>query len=139
MKIRSNHLVTATALTLVAFLFLSNATQVAGVVICVGLDGHVDIESIFDGCCILGAPGDRGDSTELSANDSGCSDCTDVQVKAPPLRSKEFQPLQPDRNAGWPACPLPSGTEIATRTAEGADIDQHWKTLTPITTVVLLT
>ena len=130
---------TATALILAMFLVLSNATQVAGVVVCVGLDGHVDIESIFDGCCISGPAGDRGDTTELSAADSGCNGCTDVQLKAPPLRSEEIQPVQPDRNAGCPACALLSATEIETRTTEGADSDQHWKTLTPIATVVLLT
>jgi len=133
------HLMTATALTLVAFLFLSNATQVAGVVICVGLDGHVDIETVFDGCCVLSAQGALSDPADVEATDSGCSDCTDVQLKAPPLRSEGIQPFQPDRNAGCPAYALLSATEIETRTIEGDDIDQHWKTLTSISTVVLLT
>ena len=139
MKIRPKHTMTATALTLAALLVLSSATQVAGVVVCVGLDGHIDIESIFEGCCVSGPAGARGDAAELSASDSACGDCTDVQLKAPPLRSKETLQFQPDGDAGCSLCSLCSSTGVATHTVAVTGMDQHWQSLAPLTTVVLLT
>jgi len=139
MKMRPKHLVTATAVTLAALLVLSSATQVAAVVVCVGLDGHIDIESIFEGCCTSGAAEPRGDSNELSITDAECGDCTDVQLKAPPLRSKETQPFQPGSDTGCALCSLCSSAGAATRTADVAVMDQHWRALAPLSTVVLLT
>jgi len=136
---RPKHLSTATALTLAAMLVLSSATQVATAVVCIGLDGHIDIESIFQGCCISGTTAAQSDAAELSATGSGCGDCTDVQLKAPPLRSKETQLSQPDIDAGCLLCSLCSRSGLTTRTADAADMDQHWQTLAPLTTVVLLT
>lgn len=139
MKIRPNHLMTAMALTLAVFLVLSNASQVAGVVLCVGLDGHVEIETIFDGCCVPGTAGSRGNTDDESVTDSACSDCTDVQLKAPPLRSKGPQSLQPGSDAKCVACSPCSESGIATCAADVTDMDQHSKALTGISTVVLLT
>jgi hypothetical protein len=139
MKKRPNDSMTATAITLAALLVLSSATQVVAVSVCVGQDGHVDIESVFDDCCISDAAGPRGDVPELATIGSGCGDCTDVQLKAPPLRSKETLHFQPDGDAGCSLCTLCSGAGIATRAADLTGMDQRRQTLAPLTTVVLRT
>lgn len=139
MKIRPKHLSTATALTLAALLVLSSASEVAGVVVCVGLDGHVDIESISEGCCISDKVVSRSNAVELPATGSGCGDCTDVQLKAAPLKPKQSQLFQSDNAAGSLALSLCSSRGLATPTADAAEIDQHWQSLAPLATVVLLT
>jgi hypothetical protein len=139
MKMRPKHFLTAMALTLAALLVLSSATQVATAVVCIGPDGHIDIESIFQGCCSSGPAGARSNAAALSATGSDCGDCTDVQLKAAPLRPKQSQLSQPDNDEGSLVISLCSSSGLATPTADAADMDQHWQSLAPLTTVVLLT
>lgn len=136
---RRKHLVAATAVTLAALLVLSNASQVATAVVCVGLNGHVAVESTFEGCCISYVAGVRGDDVELSTTGSSCGSCTDVQLKAQPLRSDETQPFQPGSDVGCAVCSLCFSAGAATRTADAIVLDQRWRALAPLSTVVLLT
>jgi hypothetical protein len=140
MKMRPNHLTTATAMTLAALLVLSSATQVAAVVVCVGLDGHVDVESVFASCCMPSIARSVDDGSELSITGSTCGDCTDVQLEAPPLRSKETLQLQPDGDAGCSLlCSRCSGAGIAARTAQITGMDLRQQALALLTTVILRT
>lgn len=130
---------TATACLLAAVLVLSSANQVAATVVCVGLDGHIDFEFIFEGCCISAPPGAGGENAELAPAGSTCGDCTDVQLKAPLLRSKELQLCQPNLGAGCIVCSVCSSSGLTVRATTVADMDQHWHSLALLSTVVLLT
>ena len=139
MDVRPKHLLTVTAFTLVALVALSSAAQMATVIVCVGPDGHIDIESVFEGCCISGGAGAHGDAAELSITASDCGDCTDFQLKVPPLKPKKDQLSQPGGDTGCALCTLCTHTEKTTRLADSIDKDQHWQTLATLSTVVLLT
>jgi hypothetical protein len=138
MDIRPKHLLTVTALTLVALVALSSAAQMATVIVCVGPDGHIDIESIFEGCCISGGLGAQGDVAEPSITASDCGDCTDFQLEVPPLKPKKDQLSQPGGDAGCALCLLCAHAEKTTRLADRTDKDQHWQALATLSTVVLL-
>jgi hypothetical protein len=88
MKMRPKRLMTATALTPAALLVLSSATQVAGAVVCTGMDGHIDIEPISEGCCIPSAATSRGDAVEPSIADSGWGHGTAVVLTCSWTRSR---------------------------------------------------
>jgi len=130
---------TATACILAAMLVLSSATQIATAVVCIGLDGHIDIEYLLEGCCVSSTSSARIETVALAPASSSCGDCTDVQLKAPPLRFKESQLSQPEFDAGCIACSLCGSNAPMVRTTASADMDQHWHCLAPLSTVVLLT
>jgi hypothetical protein len=139
MKMRPRLLMTATACTLAALLVLSNAAQAGTAVVCVGFDGHIDIETLLEGCCISGTSGDQSGNAGLVPATSGCGNCTDVQLKAPPLKSKESHLSHPDLDSGCILCSLCCSGGSEARSEGTADrMDLHSRSLAPLSTVVLL-
>jgi hypothetical protein len=136
---RPKLLMTATALTLAALLVLSNAGQAAAIAVCVGQDGHVNVKSLVESCCISEPATAHGTAAELATSGAECGDCTDVQIKAPPLRSKDALQFLPDGDAGRPQCSLCSNMGVAIRTAQMAGMDQRRHALALLSTVVLRT
>jgi hypothetical protein len=139
LKMRPKLLMTATALPLAALLVLSSAGQAAAVAVCVGLDGHIDVELLLESCCIADGAGPRGTAADLAITGAECGDCTDVQLKAPPLRSKKTPQLQPDGDAERRQCSWCSSTGVAIRTAQIIGMDQRRHALALLSTVVLRT
>ena len=139
MKIQTRQLMTVTACILAAMLALSNAAQAGSAVICVGIGGHTDVESIFEGCCISIPSADPGGDADLTPAASGCGDCTDVQLKAPPLRSKEIHLSHPDLDSGCTVCSLSGNNDRSVPTAEVTDrTDEQSHSLNPLSSIVLL-
>ena len=132
-------MMTATAFTLAAVLVLGSAAQLGIAVVCVGFDGHIDIESLLEGCCISGNSNDLQGNVGLVLAGSACGDCTDVQLKAPRLRSKESRLSAPGLSTGSIPCSRSSLSARSVRPADAADTDQRRQTLKPLTTVVLQT
>lgn len=129
---------TATALTLATLLVLSSAAQVAAAVVCVGMDGHIDVEPFFQACCMSDAVGARGPASGLSPAGSECGDCTDVQLKAPPYRPQGDVLNQAAGDSGCVVCSLCSNRWRPARSADATATDQRWQVLVPLTAVVLL-
>jgi len=57
-------------------------------VVCVGADGHIDVESFFDGCCGPVAHDDHGAGVNLVMDGSSCGDCVDVHLRVVPLKTR---------------------------------------------------
>jgi hypothetical protein len=77
MKLRHRHVVALFALSLQLVLSLPHS---AGLVLCVGTDGHIAVES---GSCTDEVPGEFGRCDELGARTT----CTDTPLTASELRS----------------------------------------------------
>jgi len=129
---------TATVLMLAAMLALSNAAQLGSSVVCVGSDGHIDVETVVCTCCSV--PASHGESfhSELAPSIPSCSDCVDVPMSVP--SDKSGTPLL--------STPQAEGRMIALSIAGGCrtgllfpanQMDQHWQSLSSLSTVVLLT
>ena len=71
------------ALATLALLF-GLAGPASGVVLCVGDDGHTEVESALDECC-MGGGGEVGRPalTERSNHRSVCTGCTDLMITLP--------------------------------------------------------
>lgn len=124
----------------VAMLVLSTATQLGAAVVCVGFNGHIDLESILTGCCISGISGGQNRNAALVAGASTCGDCTDLQLDAPPLRLKESALHHPVLDADCTACSPGCGAVRAVGNADAFhDMDQHSQYLSALSTVILLT
>ena len=126
-----------TSLMLTTLLVLTGAGQLDAVVVCVGLEGHVDLESSFGECCSSSAgPGLAGDTLQ-TAHGTDCGPCTDLLVTAPQLRAKQI-------HLAGPALTHTTATsrELPDSRIEGGERtqrDQLWRSLMPLSTVVLLT
>ena len=134
------HPVAATVLLLTAVLILGNVGQLGSAVICIGFDGHVDIESLLKGCC---APGTSSASTEgtLAAGfDSSCGGCTDLQLNYLPFTAQKYHWTQSDVDCGCVPRP-PSFSVCGTVRCSVCitETDQHAESLSVLSTVVLLT
>lgn len=131
---------TVTACMLAAVLVLSNAAQIGAAVFCVGSDGHVDIESAVCACCTLTVSHDERVRSGLVPASPSCSDCVDVPLRMLSFKPKGTQFSAPLIFAEW--CPLALNWGGGSRTALfvlGNQIDQHWQSLSSLSTVVLLT
>ena len=62
-------------------------------VVCVGADGHIDVESFFDGCCGPVAHDDHGAGVNLVMDGSSCGDCVDVHLRVVPLKTRGGAPI----------------------------------------------
>jgi hypothetical protein len=128
---------TAAVCVLATALLLANVAQLGGVVVCIGFNGHVGIESLLEGCCISAMPRGASEDAEVAAISSTCGDCTDVKVTALALKSDETLWCQPNLDEGHIGCPACLGEDGHTENA--TDMDQHSRSLSPLSTVILLT
>jgi hypothetical protein len=127
------------ALMLAAMLVLSHATQIGAAVACYGSDGHVDVEFSVCTCCIVVTPDDERSSARLISSSPSCDGCVDVLLTVSPRTSKvpqltALQTIAKTRTLGS-GC---TGDSRVTLAAPGHRMDQHWHSLAPLSTVVLL-
>jgi hypothetical protein len=131
---------TATVCMLAMALALGGAAQLDSMVVCVGSNGHIDVESFLEGCCTLTASDNKSGGAGRTPAVSSCGDCADVQLKKPPLRSKRTHLSPPDLHAVCNLCSQCSGGGSMVRVSDASDrIDQRWRSLVPLSSIVLLT
>jgi hypothetical protein len=80
---RARHLLTATALTLVALLITSAASLADPAVACICPGGQVKVEAATACCCKAEAADDHVTGRKPEAAHPSCSDCTTVPLREP--------------------------------------------------------
>jgi len=142
MKTRLLYSVIAAVFMLAAALALGAAAQLGTVVVCVGSDGHTDVESSICtcSCCTVTSSHDERVHSGLVPASPSCSDCVDVPLRAAPLKSKESRFLPPNRHAKGLIRAQCCGGGCKNDLLVPVDyMDQHWQSLSSLSTVVLLT
>jgi hypothetical protein len=125
---------------LAAALALGSTGQLDGTVACVGFVGQVDVESSSCTCCAVSASHDDSIRTGLAPALPSCDDCVDVQLRVLPLRFKGNQLSAFCINADGRRLALSSGGGCSNHLlAVMGQVDQRWRSLSPLSTVVLLT
>jgi hypothetical protein len=125
---------------LAAVLVLGTASGPATAVVCIGSDGHVDVESIFDPCCTAGTPHDGAGAPDLGSAAGSCGDCVDVELKLLPVESNSTRLLSSETIAE--TCPPVLGHDAAGGTLPAGPstrMGQRSRLLDCIGSVVLLT
>ena len=126
--------------TFAALLVLSNAARLGVSVVCVGSDGHVDVEALICGCCSAPASAAGNVHPDLAAADPSCTGCVDVQMTVPYVETRT--PTLSARHINTAGRIVGPGCAGGCRTGpvvSGNPMDQHWRSLAPLSTVVLLT
>ena len=92
---RRSGLTTATVWALAVIITVSGTSLVGSLVLCVGSDGHADLEVALGQCCV-GENTARGnaDGASSTALVDTCGSCADIDLDATPL-TKERQRLEP--------------------------------------------
>jgi len=128
---------TATTWALVVIFTLGGAFQAGAAVLCVGADGHVDIEVALEGCCVISAQ-TRDDSSGSAGESLGtsCGSCSDIRLDLEPL-NKERRRFSPTERASVGTLSLGCGCDETTRARDGRS-DHHSRSTSPQSTVVLL-
>jgi hypothetical protein len=128
---------TATTWALVVIFTLGGAFQAGAAVLCVGADGHADIEVALEGCCVTSTQArDDGSGNAGVSLDSSCGDCSDIRVDLEPLNKEKHQFSPPER-AAVGTLSLGRGGGEPTRARDGRS-DHHSRSTSQLSTVVLL-
>jgi len=131
---------TTMACMLATVLVLSNVAQLGSAIVCVGSDGHIDIESSVCTCCAPTASHDGWARTGPAPANPSCSDCVDVPLRVPPLKPKAPQLSTADIDAeGRMPASTCNGRSRFDFVVHAKHMDQHPQSLLSISTVVLLT
>ncbi|MBW2278266.1 MAG: hypothetical protein JRF63_12285 [Deltaproteobacteria bacterium] len=132
---RRRDLTTATVWALVVVITVSGTSLAGSLVLCVGSDGHVDLEAALGPCCLTDVDGGDGD-LETALVDT-CGSCADIELDATPL-TKEKQRLEPPH---FVATDMPGQATICTATIvdSGLGTESGPPHLEGLATVVLLT
>jgi len=140
MKTRLRRHLTATVFVLAAALVLSNATQIGAGVVCLVSDGRVDVEPSVCTCCAAIVSHDEGVDHGPAPTSPSCSDCVDIPLRVPTLKSNAPQPSARDMSAEFrtvaPSC---GGVCRIDLLVHGNQKDQQWQSLSSLSTVVVLT
>ena len=131
MKKRLRPSMTATVCMLAAVLAVGGTAQFGIAVVCVGSDGHIEVESVFDDCCSPAASHDE-------AGARSCGDCEDVRLKVPHWRTKETQLSSPSIVAEVHTI-LSHDSGCRNLPFRADHVEQNSKALSLLATVVLLT
>jgi len=139
MKTRPRHPVTATICMLAAVLVLSNAAQTGAVIVCVGSDYPVDVESSVCTCCAVTVSHYEKIHAEMAPASSACIDCVDVPLRVPTLNSKAPELSFPHINTkGRTIVPICSGSSKIDLLIHRNQMDQRWQSLCSLSTVAIL-
>jgi len=89
---QDRHLTTAIAWTLAVMITVSGTSLLGGVVLCIGSDGHVDVEIALGPCCLTDVNGVDGDLEKAQVD--SCGRCADIELDTTP-RTREKHRLRP--------------------------------------------
>ncbi len=130
-------LTTATTWALVVVFTLGGAFQAGAAVLCVGADGHTDIEVALEGCCVTSTQAhDDGSGSAGVTLDTSCGNCSDIRLDLEPLNKEKHRFSPPERAAVGTLSPG-RGCDEPTRIRDGRP-DPHSRSTSPQSTVVLL-
>jgi hypothetical protein len=117
---------------------LALTAQIGSSAVCIGTDGHIDVESGLEACCSPASSDHPAvDGRALYGAESDCGPCIDVLIKAPQHLTKEVS------HFGLTVAPYASiaaePAQKTARTVEAVSSDQRRHSLLPLSSVVLLT
>ena len=90
--IRSGNPTPAVVCVLVVIVTAACLPLTGSLVLCVGSDGHADLEVAFDACCVEDHRDDQGPDSPVGLVDS-CGSCSDLDLDSTPL-TKQRQRLE---------------------------------------------
>ena len=104
----------ASACCLVLAVTVGGAAQLGAAVLCVGVDGHVDVEYTLTGCCTSSATSPNQMVAATPGSEPGsCGACVDLDITSPPLKDDKTQ-LSVARSVMESSVhPLPLGSNCA--------------------------
>ena len=120
-------------------LALGGAVDVSAAVLCIGFDGHVDVEYLLAGCCLSNQPSpDQPAVGTLASGAPDCGACVDLQVDDPTLRC-EKQPIPaPEAGAANNCSQGHVNWSQKCRPFLADRFDHQSEALSPLSTIVLL-
>ena len=124
---------------LIALFATTGGAQVGAAVVCVGADGHIDVESFFDGCCSPVLPDDHGPDVNVLVDGSSCGDCVDVQLRMVPLKTREGSLSFPALAAGFRSNASSGSGAVGQKAQSQYFDDRSSRSLALLSTVILLT
>lgn len=136
---RPHKSVIAAAWCLSLVLAVGGAVNLGAAVLCVGFDGHVDVEYLLAGCCISSPSSlDQPAPAVIVTDGPGCGACVDLEVGDPILKSEK------QRNPAPEVGVVNDFSRRYVRETEGlrpllADrFDHQSSVLAPLSTIILL-
>lgn len=122
---------------LVLFFAFGGIAEVGSAVLCIGEDGHTDVEYSLAGCCTsASASSFQTNSPVVLSDDAGCIDCVDLQFGRNSLKAgKKFLP-RPELTVSRVV--TPHGESGATRVSATTELIVHDVLVSAISSVVLL-
>ena len=135
---RHRHLMNIISLALVVVFTAAGSSLMGSLVLCVGSNGHTDLEVAFGTCCIDEAPGrvgSHGDSCPALVDP--CGDCDDIELDSTSL-TKGKQRLEPPHLAAMNE-PVQARAFPASLADSGLPTSPGSPHLEGLATVVLLT
>lgn len=131
---------TAAVYLLISLFATTGGAQIGAAVVCVGADGHIDVESFFDGCCSPVVPEDHTTGANGVMDASSCGDCVDVQLRIVPMKTRKGSLFSPDIIAGVRSNVLSGDGDWGGRNVLFRGVnDRRSQSLTLLSTVILLT
>ena len=132
------HMTNVIAWTIVVVFTAAGSSLAGSLVLCVGSDGHADLEIALGACCVDEAPGRGGsDGASFPALMDPCGGCADIELDTTPLIKQKHQlvpPLQADVAGAVEAI-----SDISESVGAGSNEWFSPPDLQAIATVVLLT
>lgn len=90
--LRNGNLTSTIALALVVIFTAAGSSMAGSLVLCVGSDGHADLERAFENCCVEDQRAGHDNDSPTSLVDS-CGSCSDLDLDTTPL-TKQRQRLE---------------------------------------------
>ena len=140
MRLRPSNYAVATAWCLSLALALGGAVDLGAAVLCVGFDGHVDVEYILAGCCVSSASSQGQPTTvTMGSGTPACGACVDLEVGEPLSKREKNQNPTPDPGVtnDNPQTENSGGTS-SRQTALVVRLDLHSDALASLSTIILL-
>jgi len=140
MKMRSRNSTSVLVLTLAVLLVLGNSVGAGDLVVCTDPESQADVESGSCACCTEHDSHDESVEFEPTPASPTCSDCLDVPMSVPSLESRipllvvSLTSSDGRFNASGSAGDCDTGSSFV-----GNQSNQDRHTLSPLTTIVLLT
>jgi hypothetical protein len=128
---------TATIWALVVIFTFGGAFQAGAAVLCVGADGHTDIEVALESCCLTSIEASNDGSGPAGVSlDTSCGSCSDIRLDLEPLNKEKHQVSPPERVTVG-SLSLGHSCDEATHARGGRSDRLSWST-SSLSTVILL-
>ncbi len=127
-----------TAWALTAVLLFGGTVADTALVVCVGLDGHADLEIVATGCCSITAEEPTGHAEPgIASATEGCAGCVDLALDVESLKAASKLFPAPAKTFSR-NCAFESPVDTYTASAQAVVSDHDWVS-DVLSSVVLLT